>query len=339
MQGRGNSKFQETWTRLKKNKVAFASLFILLILFLIAVFADLIAPYSYSEQNLTNILQKPSSEHWFGTDQYGRDIFSRVIYGSRISLSVGFVAVGVALLAGGILGAIAGFYGGRVDNVIMRLCDILMCFPTLPLMLGQTVVYLDEQFYRIFGSMAGEGAVSLLNYSKRITQVPIGLMGQAAAVASYPFLVALVTSGERERFDSTLSTALRASVGLIIPAAVWLGLAARPVLTVILQGGRFGAAETLACTPLLQIMLAATPLWIIYMVLVRAFYAGGDTITPAVTGTIMTVLALPCYYFWAVPHGAWAVSAVSSVSVSSLHASSSFRCVASSSSYAWLFSA
>ena len=136
MQGRGNSKFQETWTRLKKNKVAFASLFILLILFLIAVFADLIAPYSYSEQNLTNILQKPSSEHWFGTDQYGRDIFSRVIYGSRISLSVGFVAVGVALLAGGILGAIAGFYGGRVDNVIMRCMDILLSIPSVLLALA-----------------------------------------------------------------------------------------------------------------------------------------------------------------------------------------------------------
>lgn len=186
----------------------------------------------------------------------------------------------------------------------------------LPLMLGQTIILMDEQFLRLFGTMLPDGNVSLLNYARRITQVPVGLMGQAAAVASYPFLVALVTSGERERFDSTLSTALRASVGLIIPAAVWLGLAARPVLTVIFQGGRFGAAETLACTPLLQIMLAATPLWIIYMVLVRAFYAGGDTITPAVTGTIMTVLALPCYYFWAVPHGAWAVSAVSSVSVS-----------------------
>ena len=186
----------------------------------------------------------------------------------------------------------------------------------LPLRVGQTIILMDEQFLRLFGTMLPDGNVSLLNYARRITQVPVGLMGQAAAVASYPFLVALVTSGERERFDSTLSTALRASVGLIIPAAVWLGLAARPVLTVIFQGGRFGAAETLACTPLLQIMLAATPLWIIYMVLVRAFYAGGDTITPAVTGTIMTVLALPCYYFWAVPHGAWAVSAVSSVSVS-----------------------
>ena len=186
----------------------------------------------------------------------------------------------------------------------------------LPLMLGQTIILLDEQFLRVFGSQLADGGVSLLNYARRITQVPVGLMGQAAAVASYPFLVALVTSGERERFDSTLATALRASVGLIIPCALWLGLAAGPVLTVIFQGGRFGPTETLACTPLLQIMLAATPLWIIYMVLVRAFYANGDTVTPAVTGTIMTVLVLPCYQFWAVPHGAWAISAVSSLSVS-----------------------
>lgn len=85
---------------------------------------------------------------------------------------------------------------------------------------------------------------------------------------------------------------------------------------VIFQGGRFGLAETVASTPLLQIMLAATPLWILYMVLVRAFYADGDTLTPATTGTVMTLLALPVYYWWAVPLGAWAIALTSAVSVS-----------------------
>ena len=164
MQGRGNSKFQETWTRLKKNKVAFASLFILLILFLIAVFADFIAPYSYSEQNLANILQKPSSEHWFGTDQYGRDIFSRVIYGSRISLSVGFVAVGVALLAGGILGAIAGFYGGRVDNVIMRCMDILLSIPSVLLALAIVAAFGTS----IINLMIATGISTVPSYARLI---------------------------------------------------------------------------------------------------------------------------------------------------------------------------
>ena len=186
----------------------------------------------------------------------------------------------------------------------------------LPLMLGQTVIFLDEQFMRVFGSLVGDGAVSLLNYARRIMQVPVGLMGQAAAVASYPFLVSLLTSGEKERFDQTLSAALRASVGLIIPCALWMGVAARPIMGVIFQGGRFGLAETVASTPLLQIMLAATPLWIVYMVLVRAFYADGDTLTPATTGTAMTLLALPVYYWWAVPLGAWAIALTSAVSVS-----------------------
>lgn len=126
----------ETWSRLKKNRVAFTSFWLLVVFLLIAVFADVIAPYSYSEQNLMNIFQAPSREHLFGTDQYGRDIFSRVLYGSRISLSVGFIAVGVALIAGGILGSIAGFYGGHVDNIIMRCMDILLSIPSVLLALA-----------------------------------------------------------------------------------------------------------------------------------------------------------------------------------------------------------
>lgn len=185
----------------------------------------------------------------------------------------------------------------------------------LPLMLGQTVIMLDEQFLRVFGSFVGDGAVSLLNYARRITQVPVGLVGQAAAVASYPFLVSLLTRGDTERFDATLRTALRGSIGLIIPCALCMAATAWPILGVIFQGGRFGPAETLAALPLTRIMLAAVPFWILYMVLVRAYYAHSDTLTPAVTGTVMTLLCLPVYYWWAVPHGAWAIAALSGTSV------------------------
>ena len=193
MQGRGNSKFQETWTRLKKNKVAFASLFILLILFLIAVFADLIAPYSYSEQNLTNILQKPSSEHWFGTDQYGRDIFSRVIYGSRISLSVGFVAVGVALLAGGILGAIAGFYGGRVDNVIMRCMDILLSIPSVLLALAIVAAFGTS----IINLMIATGISTVPSYARLIRAEILSIKDQESVDCCNKNGVAMVSTGFR----------------------------------------------------------------------------------------------------------------------------------------------
>lgn len=126
----------ETWKRLKKNKIAYLSLYILIFLALVAIFAGSIAPYTFSEQNLANIFQKPSWKHLFGTDQYGRDIFSRVLYGTRISLSVGFIAVGVALAVGGILGSISGFYGKRIDNVIMRCMDILLSIPSVLLALA-----------------------------------------------------------------------------------------------------------------------------------------------------------------------------------------------------------
>ncbi|MDE5878803.1 MAG: murein biosynthesis integral membrane protein MurJ, partial [Desulfovibrio sp.] len=185
----------------------------------------------------------------------------------------------------------------------------------LPLMLGQTVVMLDEQFLRVFGSLVGDGAVSLLNYGRRIAQVPVGLVGQAAAVASYPFLVRLLADGETGRFATTLRTALAASLGLIIPCALWMTAAAWPILGIIFQGGRFGPAETLAALPLTRLMLAPAPFWILYMVLVRAYYAHGDTLTPALTGTVVTLVCIPLYYFCAVPLGAWAVAALSGLGV------------------------
>lgn len=115
---------------LAKSPLAMLGLAIVLLLVFCAIFADVIAPYSYSKQNLMHAFESPSSKHLFGTDEFGRDIFSRVIYGSRISLVVGFIAVGIAILCGGILGAVAGYYGGFLDNLIMRSMDILLSIPS-----------------------------------------------------------------------------------------------------------------------------------------------------------------------------------------------------------------
>ncbi len=123
------SQWAEVWKRLIRNKAAIAGMIVILILILTAIFADFIAPYHYSTQDLQNVRQAPSSENWFGTDNFGRDIFSRVVYGSRISIQVGFIAVGVAMVLGGILGSISGYYSGRIDNVIMRLMDVLLAIP------------------------------------------------------------------------------------------------------------------------------------------------------------------------------------------------------------------
>lgn len=127
--GKRKSQWLEVWKRLIKNKAAIVGMVVILIHIFAAIFADVIAPYHFSETNLENTRTAPNSENWFGTDNFGRDIFSRVVYGSRISIQVGFIAVGVAMVVGGILGSISGYYSGRIDNVIMRLMDVLLAIP------------------------------------------------------------------------------------------------------------------------------------------------------------------------------------------------------------------
>jgi peptide/nickel transport system permease protein len=127
------SLYVDVWRRFKRNKMALAGLYILIILGLAAIGADFIADFQEEviRLNVPNRLQPPSAQHWFGTDEFGRDIFARIIHGSRVSLSVGLISVGIAMFVGGFLGAIAGFYGRIVDNVIMRAMDILLAIPSI----------------------------------------------------------------------------------------------------------------------------------------------------------------------------------------------------------------
>ena len=121
--------FGEVWRRLKKNKVAVVSMFVILLIILIALLAPKLAPYPYDKNNPSHSLEHPSAEHLLGTDRLGRDIFSRLIYGSRQSLQMGFTAVLVAAAVGILIGAIAGYYGGFVDNLLMRFLDIYQGIP------------------------------------------------------------------------------------------------------------------------------------------------------------------------------------------------------------------
>lgn len=127
------SQWREVWRMLKKNKMALLGLGILVILVLLALFADVIADYDtvVIKQNLANRLKGPSAEHWLGTDEFGRDIFARLIHGARVSLKVGIIAVGISIVLGGILGALAGFYGGKIDNIIMRVMDVFLAVPSI----------------------------------------------------------------------------------------------------------------------------------------------------------------------------------------------------------------
>lgn len=125
-----NSPWALSWKRLCRDKKAMTGLVIVVILVLCALFPATIAPEGFDEQNYADALQWPSSKHWLGTDQYGRDILSRIIWGARTSIVVGFISVGISAVVGSILGAVAAFYGKRVDNLIMRALDIIMAIPS-----------------------------------------------------------------------------------------------------------------------------------------------------------------------------------------------------------------
>ena len=121
--------YHDAFVRLKKDKVAMICLVFVVLLALSAVFAPLLAPYDPSYQDTANILAAPSQAHWMGTDEYGRDILSRIIYGTRVSLSVGLIAEAIAVTIGVLMGSIAGYYGGWVDTVISRIIEIFASFP------------------------------------------------------------------------------------------------------------------------------------------------------------------------------------------------------------------
>lgn len=123
--------YRDAWNRLKKNKMAIGSFIVLVLIALVAIFAPMIAPYDPYAQDLTLINQPPSAEHWFGTDDVGRDLFSRVVYGTRISMLVGVVCEAICVPIGVILGALAGYFGGWIDAVISRIIEIFASFPTI----------------------------------------------------------------------------------------------------------------------------------------------------------------------------------------------------------------
>jgi peptide/nickel transport system permease protein len=128
-QENGTSLFKVGMKRLKKDKLAIFGLIIIVIFTLAAIFAPFIANYDPAVQDLLNTYQAPSKEHWLGTDELGRDVFTRLLYGGRVSLSVGLISTGISALFGVFLGAAAGYFGKAVDGIIMRITDIFMCFP------------------------------------------------------------------------------------------------------------------------------------------------------------------------------------------------------------------
>lgn len=168
------NQWKEVWRRLRQNKMAMVGLAILIILALAAIFADVIAPNGFDNQVIKDRFQTPNSTHWFGTDNLGRGVFDRVIHGARVSLSIGIISVSIAIVFGGLLGALAGFYGGRVDNVIMRSMDILLAIPSILL----AISIVSALGGGLFNVMLAVGISSIPGYARIVRASVITLKGQ-----------------------------------------------------------------------------------------------------------------------------------------------------------------
>lgn len=171
---------QEIWRRYRRSWQAMLGLVMFLILVFAAVFAPVISRYDPNRQDYFNLLAKPSAEHWFGTDELGRDIFARIVYGARISLSVGLIAVSISLVLGTALGAIAGYYGGVTDSIIMRFVDILMAIPAILLNIS-IVAALGTGLQNV---MIAIGISSIPAYCRIVRASILSLRGQEFVEAS-----------------------------------------------------------------------------------------------------------------------------------------------------------
>jgi len=135
---------KDVWRRFKRNRLALAGLVFIVVIALVAIFADVVAPYGYQERpggQTLDFRSGPSGEYWFGTDTIGRDLFSRIVHGARVSLKIGVSATAIALVIGLVLGAVAGFFGGLVETIIMRITDIFLAIPYIVLAVAVAAVF------------------------------------------------------------------------------------------------------------------------------------------------------------------------------------------------------
>lgn len=235
----------EVCQRLARNKMAMLGLAILVVLVLCAVFADVIADYETKvvAQNIANRLKGPGAEHWFGTDEFGRDIFARIIHGSRVSLVVGLISVSVSLILGGILGAFAGFYGGRIDNVIMRVMDIFLAVPSI--LLAMTIVAaLGSSLVNV---MLAIGVSGIPTYARIVRAAVMSVKDQEFVEASRAIGATNVTTIFREIIPNCLAPiivqATLSVAGAILSTASlsFIGLGVQPPdpeWGAMLSGGR-----------------------------------------------------------------------------------------------------
>ena len=207
------------WRRLKKNKLAMTGLVIIILLLLIAIIGPIVYPQSWEATNLTNTFKPPSSEHLLGTDQVGRDVLARLMYGGRISLSVGVVAVTIQVIIGTALGIIAGYYGGKIDAIIMRFVDILMCFPFLPLLIMLGAIMSDlrvEPEFRIYVVMIVIGIVGWPGLCRLVR-------GQILSLREQEFMQAAESLGLKDRRKMFVHLLPNTLASIIVSATLGVG--------------------------------------------------------------------------------------------------------------------
>ena len=175
-----SSLWEDAWRRLLANKAAVGGGVILCVLIILAILAPWIAPHSYSYQNLDLGAQPPSSTFLLGTDTLGRDLFSRILYGARVSLMVGFVATGVALVIGVSWGIIAGYFGGRVDSIMMRIVDVLYGLPFIIFIILLMVIF-GRNIWLLFGAI---GAVEWLTMARIVRGQVLTIKNQEYVLAA-----------------------------------------------------------------------------------------------------------------------------------------------------------
>ncbi len=216
--------------RLKHNKLAVAGGIIVIFLFIIALFASLLAPYDPNEIDRNNILSPPDARHLLGTDDLGRDVLSRMIYGSRISLLVGFVAVGISVLIGIIFGSIAGYYGGVTDRIIMRFVDVMLSIPTFFLILA-VIAFVGPSIWNI---MIVIGVTSWMGVARLVRAEFLSLRNREYVLSAQSLGLSQIRVMVRHMLPNSLAPVLVSAI-LGVAAAIlvesglsFLGLGVQP---------------------------------------------------------------------------------------------------------------
>jgi len=220
----------EAWRRLRKSPIGMAGLTIIIFLIIIAIFAPYIAPHDPVNQNIMARYKAPSAKHWLGTDEMGRDILSRIIYGSRISLKVGIISVSLAMVFGVGLGLIAGFYGGVIDMLVMRFMDIMLAFPAILLAIG-IVAILGP---RLENAMMAIAVINIPRFARIVRSSVISLkeseyIKAAKALGANDFRILMNHILPNAMAPLIVQTTLSIATAILEAAALsFLGLGAQP---------------------------------------------------------------------------------------------------------------